>query len=59
MAAISEFPIQNTEWRPNRAVYGLRTAPGEWHESFADELQKQGLPTYLNRMAVSTLTTTQ
>ena len=36
------FPFKNVVWRLKRAVYGLRTAPREWQDHFAKEIQSLG-----------------
>ena len=36
------FPNRTLVWELKRAVYGLRIAPREWQNLFAEELQKLG-----------------
>ena len=39
---VEYFPFREVIWKLKRAVYGLRTAPREWQDHFAEQLQAMG-----------------
>ena len=39
---VEYFPFREVIWKLKRAVYGLRAAPREWEDHFAEQLQAMG-----------------